>query len=100
MQPLFNQLIDNNQIYTNIDQSTLIIISKHALPSEIHGFISSNTIENYSSASLALKGYASRDLATIAVAHSSSHREAMLGFAKQNFGWGQPHTVIMYSKEI
>ena len=50
--------------------------------------------------SLALKGYASRDLATIAVAHSSSHREAMLGFAKQNFGWGQPHTVIMYSKEI
>ena len=99
-QPLLNQLIDNNQIYTNIDQSTLIIISKHALPSEIHGFISSNTIENYSSASLALKGYASRDLATIAVAHSSSNREAMLGFAKQNFGWGQPHTVIMYSKEI
>ncbi|MHA2501492.1 MAG: GNAT family N-acetyltransferase [Candidatus Kariarchaeaceae archaeon] len=99
-QSLFDQLIESRRIYTDYDKTLLFILSKHQLPSEVHGFVITRTAENYRQAGMALRGFAARELATLAICHAPSTREAVVGLAQAGFGWNQPHCLIIYRKTV
>jgi len=96
---LMKDLIAERRIYTNASQNMLLIISYHNLPSEVHGFLLAKTINDYALGGKALKAFAGRELATICICHSPSRRDAVVGLSKEGYAWGQPHTLMIYSRE-
>lgn len=96
---LMQQLIEQRRMYTTSDDSTLLIVSQHNLPAEVHGFLVAADIPHYLRGAKALKGFAAREMATLAICHAPSRREAVIGLAQRGFAWNQPHTIIIYDRD-
>jgi hypothetical protein len=96
---VFVELINERRVYSTQDRSAMLILSDHNLPSEYYGFVIAKDRENYAMAGHALRGFASREMASIVVCHAPADRDAVIGLAKADYGWSQPHSLIMYERE-
>jgi ribosomal protein S18 acetylase RimI-like enzyme len=98
-QDLFDHLVSEKRVKTNNDGNTIIILSRHNLPSEFYACVVSNSLEGYKEAGLAVRAYASQEMASFAICFAPTNRDAVKGLAQSNFGWSQPHSVIVYQRD-
>ncbi len=96
---LYESLINDRRLYTDYSEELMIILSAHLLPSEFHAFVIANDRDGYQTAGKSVRGFAAREQATLATCHAPSQRKAMLGLAESGYGWNQPHSIIMYSRD-
>lgn len=97
-QELFTELIQQKRVFTNQSENMMLIVSQNNLPSEFQGFLVADDIEGYMTGGKALKGLGARELGTLAVCHASTKRAAQIGLAQVEFGWMQPHSLIIYGR--
>lgn len=98
-QELFDNLIQNRVMMTNNERDTFIVKSYHTLPAEFHACVISTTVEGYRKAGLAVRAYAAQEMASVAVCYAPSNKTSLQGLIRADFGWNQPHSVILYQRD-